>query len=137
MARRILPFDARTLPDVAGAAWRNGLLQSLPHRLAARFYNARMNKRCRRFLLSCCCLLATHAMAQAPVREPMQYAGPEGMPERRMSPEERMQHREEARQNRENWRQMSPEERHRLRSDIRDAGRSLYPGRPRSREARR
>jgi hypothetical protein len=73
-------------------------------------------------------------MAQEPLREPARYGGPEGMPGRQLLPEDRMQHREEARQNRENWRQMSPEERHRLRSDIRDAGRSLYSGRQRGRD---
>lgn len=75
-------------------------------------------------------------MAQESLREPAYPGGTDGMPGRQLSPEERMQRREEIRQNRESWRQMSPEERHRLRSDIRDAGRSLYPGRQRGREGR-
>lgn len=45
---------------------------------------------------------------------------------RDLSPEQHEQRREERRQQREARRQMSPEERHQFRSDIRDAGRSIY-----------
>ncbi|MDX9994147.1 MAG: hypothetical protein RBS28_02405 [Rhodocyclaceae bacterium] len=97
-----------------------------------------MNKAVRFFLLSFCCLLSLNGMAQEYPRPPAAHygVGPEGGPGQQLSPEERMERREENRQRRDSWRQMSPEERHRLRSDIRDAGRSLYPGRQRGRDMR-
>lgn len=98
-----------------------------------------MNKTLRILLLSSCCLLALNARGQeeAPVPRRAHEQGTKGMPGNPFFQEERMGHREEARQRREMWRQMSPEERHRLRSDIRDAGRSLYHDRPHSRDGRR
>ncbi len=98
-----------------------------------------MNKAVRFFLLSAFSLLPLSGMAQEYPRPPAaeQYgAGPEGGPGRSLSAEERIERREENRQRRDAWRQMSPEERHRLRSDIRDAGRSIYPGQHRGRNMR-
>jgi len=78
-------------------------------------------------------LLAVPAWGQRPV--------PPGERLREMTPEERVQWREQwhqqmseaRRQRREAWQQMSPEERHQLRQDIRDAGREVYPRRPQRR----
>jgi hypothetical protein len=85
-------------------------------------------------------LLATafgaSAQEMAPPPPPPMYDGAAqrmGHPE--WSPEQRHQFREEMRMRRQERRQMTPEERHQLRSDIRDAGRQLYPrGRHRARE---
>lgn len=98
-----------------------------------------MNKTLRILLLSSCCLLALNVRGQENETVPRGAfeQGTKGMPGNPFFQEERMGHREEARQRREIWRQMSPEERHRLRSDIRDAGQSLYPRRHRGRDAGR
>lgn len=105
--------------------------------MATGSYNAPMNKAARFFLLSCCAF-SLHAMAEDFAQPPaIRYGGPENGAVRPLSPGQgmdRMERREERRQRHEAWRQMSPEERHRLRSDIRDAGRSIYSGRQRGRE---
>jgi len=95
-----------------------------------------MNKSPLFFLLGLLGAVAQGVQAQGAPSGPPALPGDmpgQGMrlPVRQFDGDERMERREEMRQRRDTWRQMSPEERHQFRSDIRDAGRSIYPRRNR------
>lgn len=97
-----------------------------------------MEKSVRILLAVCLSTLAPAVLAQDGLPQPGGYGPGQRAPMsdwRDLSPEQHEQRREERRQQREARRQMSPEERHQFRSDIRDAGRSIYhpqgPGRQR------